>query len=107
MRRHLTYAPPFKFYCTTISPESSLVAKHAALVEQAVFSTNTTDEAYRDKVRSLFANLRDPSNPSLRLRVLAGELAAERLCGMSAQELKSRERVEEEERIRAENCRRG
>jgi hypothetical protein len=39
--------------------------------------------AYKDKVRTLVANLRHADNGALRWRVLSGELSAEAVCGLS------------------------
>ena len=69
----------------------------------ATFSTSAQQDAYREKIRSLFLNLRDPTNPGLRLRVLTGQLEVKTFCVMTAQEMKSKERIEEEESIKAEN----
>lgn len=79
-----------------------MVAKVEA-IEHFLYESHGVADAYREKIRSLFLNLRDASNPSLRLRVLAGSLIVERFCVMSAQDMKSKERLEEEERIREEN----
>ncbi|KAJ4903005.1 SPOC domain / Transcription elongation factor S-II protein [Raphanus sativus] len=49
---------------------------------------------YKEKGRSLLFNLKDKSNPKLREKVMYGEIAAERLCSMSAEELASKELAE-------------
>ncbi|KAF9603586.1 hypothetical protein IFM89_037085 [Coptis chinensis] len=46
---------------------------------------------YKLKGRSLLFNLKDPSNPELKERVLSGEIPPERLCAMTAEELASKE----------------
>jgi len=83
--------------------DKQIVLEKAQSVEQSVYKTHGLADAYREKIRSLFLNLRDASNPSLRLRVLTGSLEVDRFCVMSPHEMKSKERLEEEERIRAEN----
>ena len=51
-------------------------------VENAVFAQNGGINAkYKAKVRSLSFNLKDPKNPDLRRRVLAGSISGEQ-CGM-------------------------
>ncbi|KAJ3686594.1 hypothetical protein LUZ61_015758 [Rhynchospora tenuis] len=49
------------------------------------------NKKYKEKGRSLLFNLKDPSNPELRLRVLSGDIKPEKLCLMSAEELASKE----------------
>ncbi|RZS19510.1 hypothetical protein BHM03_00051919 [Ensete ventricosum] len=49
------------------------------------------NKKYKEKGRSLLFNLKDRSNPELRERVLSGEIAPERLCAMTAEELASKE----------------
>ena len=51
-----------------------------------IFTLATKDirsAAYKDKCRSLVANLRISDNTELRWRVISGEVTAERLCAMS------------------------
>lgn len=49
------------------------------------------NKKYKEKGRSLLFNLKDRSNPELRERVLSGDIAPERLCSMTAEELASKE----------------
>ncbi|KAK8916279.1 hypothetical protein KSP39_PZI022263 [Platanthera zijinensis] len=49
------------------------------------------NKKYKEKGRSLLFNLKDPSNPELRERVLSGDLSPRRLCSMTAEELASKE----------------
>ncbi|KAK4786988.1 hypothetical protein SAY86_010821 [Trapa natans] len=49
------------------------------------------NKKYKEKGRSLLFNLKDPSNPELRERVVSGEISPERLCSMTAEELASKE----------------
>jgi hypothetical protein len=45
-------------------------------IEQAIFDLNpqTDDAAYKNAIRSHVFNLKDPSNPSLKEKVLAGTI---------------------------------
>ncbi|XP_010548476.1 PREDICTED: uncharacterized protein LOC104819888 [Tarenaya hassleriana] len=52
------------------------------------------NKKYKEKGRSLIFNLKDKSNPELREKVMYGEIPAERLCSMSAEELASKELAE-------------
>lgn len=45
------------------------------------------NKKYKEKGRSLLFNLKDKSNPKLRENVMYGEIATERLCSMSVEEL--------------------
>jgi len=58
---------------------------------------------YRDKIRSLFQNLKNKSNPQLRTRVLSGEISPPRFVRMTHAELKSKQQREVEEAIKKEN----
>ena len=55
--------------------------------------------AYREKIRSLFQNLKNKSNPGLRHRILGGEITPERFVNMTHDELKSEQQKAEERKI--------
>lgn len=86
---------------------SSTVLSTAVAVEAAAFSIHGPEdrESYKTKMRSLYQNLKNKSNPSLRVRVLGGEIKPERFVVMSHEELKSAERKAEDEKIKSENMR--
>jgi len=88
---------------TTTPPNTVLIS--AVAVERAAFVEfgPETQEAYKSKIRSLYQNLKNKSNPKLRLRVLSGEIAAERFVVMTHEELKSAERRAEDDKIKTEN----
>lgn len=93
--------------CYLSTAEPSAVLSCAVAVEQAAFKafgpeTNTT---YRDKIRTLFSNLKNKSNPTLRAHVLSGEITAEKLINMSHEELKSDARREADEKLASVNMR--
>lgn len=91
--------------CHMSEEPSSTILKCAAEVERAAFAEFGPEigEAYRTKLRSLYQNLKNKSNPGLRKRVLSGEIAPERFVTMSHEELKSAERRAEDEKIQKEN----
>ena len=60
-------------------------------------------DAYRERIRSLFVNIRDVSNPQLRVRILSGQLSASRLIMLPASDLKSEDRLREDEAIKEHN----
>lgn len=73
----------------SVEPADRVLAK-AIEVEKAAFAAykgETTE--YRAKLRSLFQNLKNKSNPALARRVVAGEIAADVFVVMSSDELKS------------------
>ena len=90
---------------SSTNAEKDLVVDIARKLEEAVLKqfNNQSNDAYREKVRSLFLNLRDKSNPTLKLRVLSGMLEVEKFSTMSPEEMKSSERLQEEKRLREEN----
>lgn len=83
---------------SSILPVASSV-EHAAF---AVFKSETSTD-YKAKMRSLFQNLKNKSNPSLRKRVLNGDITPDVFVRMTAEELKSPERSAEDEAIKKEN----
>lgn len=62
-----------------------------------------TNAEYRTKMRSLFQNLKNKSNPTLRKRVLSGEVTPKRFVTMSHDEMKSDERRAADEKLEKEN----
>ncbi|AQK59899.1 Putative SPOC domain / Transcription elongation factor S-II protein [Zea mays] len=61
-------------------------------IEEELFKLfRGVNKKYKEKGRSLLFNLKDKSNPELRERVLSGDIAPERLCSMTAEELASKE----------------
>jgi transcription elongation factor S-II len=83
----------------------SLVLRRAIDVENAAFANfgQTTSTEYKNKLRSLYQNLKHKSNPQLRVRVLSAEISAERLVVMTHKELASPERRAEDEKMQEEN----
>ncbi|KAL4923511.1 transcription elongation factor DST1 [Aspergillus undulatus] len=88
----------------TTEPPKAVLSK-AAAVEAAAYDAfgPETKEPYRTKIRSLFQNLKNKSNPNLRLRVLSNEVAPERFVKMTHDELRSDEQREKDQRIQKEN----
>lgn len=55
-------------------------------IESTIYAENNgTTAAYKSKIRSLYVNLKDKNNPTLRESVVSGELSVQRLCKMSSQ----------------------
>jgi transcription elongation factor S-II len=61
------------------------------------------NDAYKQKMRSLFQNLKNKSNPALRKDVLSGKIAAKKFVVMSHDEMKSDLRRAEDEKLEKEN----
>ncbi|KAK9331084.1 transcription factor S-II, central domain-containing protein [Lipomyces starkeyi] len=73
-------------------------------IERVVFQNEKgATPAYRTKMRSLYLNLKDAKNPNLRYRVVSGEISAERLYRMSAQEMASEDLKNEIKRLEEKN----
>ncbi|KAK4050442.1 transcription elongation factor TFIIS [Microbotryomycetes sp. JL201] len=71
-----------------------LIQTRARALEKHVHSVNPPPEgtnAYRQKMRSLYLNLKAANNPSLREDVVSGEISVKRLSEMSAAEMASEE----------------
>jgi hypothetical protein len=63
----------------------------AILIEAEMYRENSfgegKKEAYKAKYRSLQFNLKDPKNPGLLMRVVAGDLTARALCALTPQDM--------------------
>ena len=88
---------------STESPKA--VLSKAVAVEAAAYDAfgPETKEPYRTKIRSLFQNLKNKSNPNLRVRVLTNEVTPERFVKMTHDELRSDEQREKDQKIQKEN----
>jgi len=83
---------------------SDLLLEKAKSIEAAVFhDIGGTSNPYPTKMRSLFVNLKDKNNPSLREAVTSGEIPVERFVKMSSQDMASEERKKADQAIRAQN----
>ncbi|KAG1151844.1 hypothetical protein G6F37_001621 [Rhizopus arrhizus] len=72
--------------------DSELLLKRALAIEARLFSQyGSVSEDYKAKVRILANNLKSKINPGLRESVVSGELAVEKLCKMSVEEMASEE----------------
>jgi len=74
-------------------------------VEAAAWANagSNNNEPYRAKMRSLFQNLKNKTNQSLRKRVTAGEISPKRFVTMSHDEMKSDERRAADQKLEKEN----
>ncbi|KAL4805629.1 transcription factor S-II, central domain-containing protein [Aspergillus unguis] len=88
---------------STESPKA--VLSKAVAVEKAAYDAfgPETKEPYRTKIRSLFQNLKNKSNPTLRVRVLTNEVTPERFVKLTHDELRSDEQREKDRKIQKEN----
>ncbi|KIW21285.1 transcription elongation factor S-II [Exophiala spinifera] len=91
---------------------SELPTKHILELAQQVESAalnlpeakgSSASAAYKEKMRSLYQNLKNKSNPGLRKRILSGEISAARFVTMSHEEMKSQQQREEDRKIAKEN----
>lgn len=85
-----------------------LVLEKAKAIEYAVIShpeakDSHTSDFYKEKIRSLYQNLKNKANPELRKQILSNNLAPERFATMSHEEMKSESQRAEEAKIQKEN----
>ncbi|KAL8946259.1 MAG: hypothetical protein Q9222_007324, partial [Ikaeria aurantiellina] len=88
------------------SPDpSTKILTVASSVEAACFASlgPETREPYKQKIRSLFQNLRNKSNPTLRVRVLAGDIKPDKFVVMTHEDLKSAEQKKVDSEMQREN----
>ena len=81
------------------------VIRVAKDVELAAFVAHDSQvsPAYKEKMRSLFQNLKNKSNPKLRVRVFSGEITPKRFVTMSTEDMRSDEMKEADRRMQKEN----
>ncbi|KAJ3840786.1 transcription factor S-II, central domain-containing protein [Lentinula raphanica] len=81
-----------------------LILQRAKAVELAVLKDiGSISTVYRNKIRSLFVNLKDKGNPSLREDVVSGDISAEKLVKMSPSDMASAERKAADDKIKQDN----
>ncbi|KAJ5464227.1 hypothetical protein N7475_007362 [Penicillium sp. IBT 31633x] len=85
--------------------DSNVIWPRAVAVELAAYKHlgPETKSEYREKIRSLFMNLKNKSNPKLSVRVIEGEITGEQLVRMTSDELRSAEQRAADARIQKEN----
>jgi len=89
-------------YRSTEPPAAVLVK--AVAVEHAAFAAyNGATPQYKTKLRSLFQNLKNKTNPALGRRVLSGEITPEKFVVMDSDELKSAQLKKLEQDLAKEN----
>ncbi|OAL07552.1 transcription elongation factor [Phaeosphaeriaceae sp. SRC1lsM3a] len=89
------------FMSEALPDEILSVAKQ---IEAAAYgNTGSVNDAYKQKMRSLFQNLKNKSNPALRKDVLSGKIPAKKFVVMSHDEMKSDSRRAEDEKLEKEN----
>lgn len=75
----------------------------AGRIEECIYQEfKSTDMKYKNRLRSRVANLGDPKNPYLRLNVLRGDIAPEKIAKMTAEEMASDELKREREKYTRE-----
>ncbi|OJA20720.1 hypothetical protein AZE42_11423 [Rhizopogon vesiculosus] len=89
--------------CDSGAP-SDLIMSRAKAIEAAVFAQfGSVDSGYKGKIRSLFVNLKDKGNPSLRENIVSGDLSTEKFSKMTSEEMSSEERRAADQKIKEEN----
>lgn len=91
--------------CLNSTEPPRAVLSKASAVETAAYNAfgPETKEQYRTKIRSLYQNLKNKSNPTLRVRVLNSSVTPEQFVTMSHDELRSAEQREKDAKIQKEN----
>jgi transcription elongation factor S-II len=84
-------------------PSTTVIIKAMEIEQAALDEYKGDNQEYRNKLRSLFQNLKNKQNPELGPRVMSGEIPSKRFVTMSHEELKSAERRKEDEKLHLEN----
>ncbi|XP_055366485.1 transcription elongation factor A protein 2 [Betta splendens] len=78
----------------------------AAQIEDQIFQEfKSTDMKYKARLRSRISNLKDQKNPELRRNVLCGNISAQRIASMTAEEMASAELKQMREALTKESIR--
>lgn len=85
------------------APIDHVLAKARGVEAAAWRILGGTNANYKNKIRSLFVNLKDKANPGLRASVVDGTIAPERFAAMTSQEMASEERKAADKKIEEEN----
>jgi len=81
-----------------------VISKKASQIESEVFKIHRgVDNQYKSKIRSLYLNLKDKSNPHLREKILNDVISPAEFCNMSPTEMASEEKKEEIKKIQDHN----
>jgi len=76
--------PPLSNPCHLIA--NDLIAQRAVAIEKAVADElGTSTGGYKAKIRSLFVNLKDKNNPSLRESVVSGDISPIKFANMTSE----------------------
>jgi len=83
---------------------NDLIAQRAVAIEKAVADElGVNSGGYKAKIRSLFVNLKDKNNPSLRESVVSGDISPTKFANMTSEEMASGERQAANRKIVEEN----
>ncbi|KAL5490615.1 TFS1 [Sanghuangporus weigelae] len=84
---------------------TEVILKRATAIEAVVLTDHNNDmgKDYKGKIRSLYLNLKDKTNPGLRQNIVSGDLAVMKFCRMTSQEMASEERKAADAAIQEEN----
>ncbi|KAF9788393.1 transcription elongation factor [Thelephora terrestris] len=83
---------------------NDLIAQRAVAIEKEVAEElGSNSGGYKAKIRSLFVNLKDKNNPSLREGVISGDIPAIKFAKMTSEEMASGERQAANRKIVEEN----
>ncbi|OLN82885.1 Transcription elongation factor S-II [Colletotrichum chlorophyti] len=82
---------------------SDVLTKAIAVEAAAYAHFNGVSKEYKDKLRSLFSNLKVKTNRQLGVNVMEGKIAPERFVTMTHEELKSDEQRKKEDALQLEN----
>lgn len=85
------------------APAEQILQRSLAIEKTVYNAEGSSAGPYRTKMRSLYLNLKDKGNPTLRGSVVSGDLPVARLCTMSSAEMASEERKQADRAIEERN----
>ncbi|KAI0048175.1 transcription elongation factor [Auriscalpium vulgare] len=87
----------------SVFPSELILSRARAIEETVLADSNGTTAAYKSRIRTLYVNLKDKNNPSLRENVVSGDIAANKFARMSSQDMASEERKAADSKIKEDN----
>ncbi|KXN91541.1 Transcription elongation factor S-II [Leucoagaricus sp. SymC.cos] len=103
-RKSSTPATPTATHSTTSTIGTTAAVKQGSVGQETrTAKSDGIKGGTGGKIRTVFVNLKDKSNPGLRESVVSGELAVEKLSRMSSSEMASEERKAADIKIKEQN----
>lgn len=95
----------YKGLASFTTEPTKVVLEKATTIEEAVFEAHSQSigDKYKTRIRSMYLNLMDKSNSTLRFRVLSSEISVNKFATMTKEEMASEDVREKAARVNKDN----